>query len=214
MNNLLIANRTSSRRRLLLGGAAILTGAAFACLPIAHAANRSSSTGNILVAYFSRTGFTRTLAKIIHRQAGGDLFEIIPTTPYPADYYDVVEVNRRQRDRAIFPAMTQRITTLSSYQTVFLGYPVWAMDLPRFLYPFMQQQDFDGKTIAPFYTHAMSGIAGIEQALRRICPNTEILPALAVQGGGRGQNDVVDQLPASATTQTEQWLQAIGFMRS
>ena len=128
------------------------------------------------------------LAGIIHQQVGGELFEIIPTTSYPADYYEVVDINRRQRDQGVFLKMTQVIPDLSSYQTIFLGYPIWAMDLPRFMYPFLQQQNFSNKIIAPFCTSTMSGISSTENALQQLCSNTKILNGLTIQGGERGQN--------------------------
>lgn len=70
----------------------------------------------------------------------------------------------------------------------FLGYPIWAMDLPRFMYPFLQQQNFSNKIIAPFCTSTMSGISSTENALQQLCSNTRILNGLTIQGGERGQN--------------------------
>ncbi|MGR6981648.1 flavodoxin [Testudinibacter sp. P27/CKL/0425] len=204
-------NRTFNRCRLLIGTAALFGMANFRYLPLAHADTRFPQLGKVLVAYFSRTGFTRQVANLIHQHVGGDLLEIIPTTAYPADYYAVVELNRHQQEQGIYPEMRQTITNLAEYHTIFLGYPIWAMDLPRFLYPFLQQHDFGGKTLAPFCTHAMSGLSGTTQRLQQLCPTANVIDGLAIQGAGRGQNQVITQLPNEAEAQIacQQWLQAL-----
>jgi flavodoxin len=158
-----------------------------------------------LVAYYSRTGHTRQAALVIAQTVGADLFEILPATPYPASYQETVDLNSRQRAAGEFPAVARLIPDLAQYDTVFLGYPVWAVDLPRLLYPFLRQQDFTGKTLAPFCTSAMSGLGGTEQTLRQLCPRARVLPGLALPGGGRGHNTLVNRIGADARRRSEQW---------
>ena len=88
---------------------------------------------------------------------------------------------------------------------MFLGYPIWAVDLPRLLYPFLRQQDFGGKMLAPFCTYAMSGLSGTERTLRELCPRSRVLPGLAVQGGGRGQNTLVTRIAPDAAGRAQEW---------
>jgi flavodoxin len=45
----------------------------------------------ILVAYFSHSGNTRAIADRIHKNVGGDVFEIQAVEPYPRDYDAVVK---------------------------------------------------------------------------------------------------------------------------
>ena len=40
----------------------------------------------VLIAYFSWGGTTRRMAQEIQRVTGGDIFEIVPQKPYPAEY--------------------------------------------------------------------------------------------------------------------------------
>ena len=42
--------------------------------------------GKTLIAYFSWSNNTRTMAEYIQNQTGGDLYEIVPVTPYPTEY--------------------------------------------------------------------------------------------------------------------------------
>lgn len=168
-------------------------------------AQRGGIGARPLVAYYSRTGHTRQVALAIVEAIGADLFEIVPATPYPAAYQDTVDLNSRQRASGEFPPVQRLIPDLARYDTVFLGYPVWAVDLPRLLYPFLRQQDFGGKTLAPFCTYAVSGLAGTEQTLRELCPRSRALPGLAVQGGGRGHNTLVTSIAPSARGRAQAW---------
>lgn len=158
-----------------------------------------------LVAYFSRTGHTRQAAMVIAQTVGADLFEILPATPFPKDYRDTVALNSRQIASGDYPAVARLIDGLERYDMVFLGYPIWAVDLPRLLVSFLRQQNFAGKTLAPFCTSAMSGLASTEQTLRRLCPEARLLPGLSLPGGGRGHNTLVTSLAADSRRRSEAW---------
>lgn len=168
-------------------------------------AQRGGTGSRPLVACYSRTGHTRQVALAIVEAVGADLFEIVPATPYPAAYQDTVDLNSRQRAAGEFPPAPRPIPDLARYDTVFLGYPVWAMDLPRLLFPFLQQQDFGGKTLVPFCTYAVSGLAGTEQTLNELCPRSRVMPGLAVQGGGRGHNTLVTTIAPEARGRAQAW---------
>lgn len=163
-----------------------------------------------LVAYFSRTGHTRQAALVIAQTVGADLFEIEPATPFPKAYQDTVELNSHQIASGEYPAVARLTDGLERYDTVYLGYPVWAVDLPRLLVPFLRQQDFRGKSIAPFCTSAMSGLASTELTLRQLCQGARLLPGLSLPGGGRGHNTLVTRIdPASALRSSEWGVQGI-----
>lgn len=195
------------RRQQLQRWAALVAAAAVAPLlaPGRAHAQRGGSGARPLVAYYSRTGHTRQVALAIVEAVGADLFEIVPAVPYPAAYQDTVDLNARQRAAGEFPPAPRPIPDLARYDTVFLGYPVWAVDLPRLLYPFLREQDFGGKTLAPFCTYAMSGLAGTEQTLRQLCPRSRLMPGLAVQGGGRGHNTLVTTIAPNARGRAQEW---------
>ena len=197
-----------SRRKHLQqwAGLAAAAGAPSLLTPArSHSLSGGGSPSRRLVAYYSRTGHTRQAARAIAQVVGADLFEIMPVTPYPAGYQETVDLNSRQRAAGHYPDVARLIPDLGRYDTVFLGYPIWAVDLPRLLYPFLSRQDFSGKTLAPFCTSAMSGLAGTEQTLRRLCPQARVLPGLALPGGGRGHNTLVSNIDTEARQRSEQW---------
>lgn len=96
------------------------------------------SQGKILIAYFSRTGNTETLAEEIQLRTGGELFEIVPEEPYPADYDETVERFRREREENARPAIAENVENMDSYTTVFIGFPNWGDDMPHIVYTFLE----------------------------------------------------------------------------
>ena len=112
----------------------------------------------ILVAYFSRTGNTRVIAGLIHRQLGTGLFEIQPAAPYPDDYIQTVEQARQERDAGYEPALRSHVADMRGYDTVFLGFPIWGTTTPPVIRSFLSTHDLSGKTLVPFVTHGGYGL--------------------------------------------------------
>ncbi len=74
-----------TRRDALKGLAGFAVAAGI--LPLASfAAAAADSSRKILIAYFSHTGNTRTVAGMIHAAVGGDMFEIQAAEPYPSEH--------------------------------------------------------------------------------------------------------------------------------
>ncbi len=59
----------------------------------------------ILVAYFSHSGNTGAVANLIHKSAGGDIFEIKAVAPYPDDYDACVRQAKQELDSGYKPAL-------------------------------------------------------------------------------------------------------------
>ncbi len=99
------------------------------------AAGASSETpmvkkdGKAIVVYFSATGNTKRAAEIIARTKGLDVWEIKPKEPYTdsdLDYRnDNSRVSREHQDRSLMPEIDGDVPGWDSYETVFLGYPIW-----------------------------------------------------------------------------------------
>lgn len=195
------------RRRQLLRWARMLAAAGTGSIlaPARVAAQAGSGRSTRLVAYYSRTGHTRQAALAVAEAIGADLFEIVPATPYPAGYQETVDLNAQQRAGGIYPGVATLVPELARYEFVFLGYPIWAVDLPRLLYPFLEQQDFAGKTFAPFCTSAFSGLSGTQQTLARLCSRSRIVPGLSLPGGARGHNTLVTTIDADTRQRAGQW---------
>nr|MCR4950245.1 flavodoxin [Solobacterium sp.] len=57
------------------------------------------------------------------------------------------------------PAIGSDQIDLSSYTTVFVGYPIWWGEEPRIMDTFAENYSFEGKTVIPFCTSGSSGIS-------------------------------------------------------
>ncbi len=120
------------------------------------------SSNNILVAYFSATGTTKRVAKKIAELTGGDLYEIVPKNPYSSADLNWNDNNSRSSKETADPNVRPEIGSndidLSSYNTIYLGYPIWWGDAPRIMLTFVEKYNFDGKKVIPFCTSGGSGI--------------------------------------------------------
>lgn len=101
--------------------------------------------GNVLVAYFSWSGNTRGIARLLHQKIGGELVEIEPATPYSEDYNTCLEQAKRDQERAARPELKTHIADMTRYDVVFLGYPNWWATIPMPIASFLEQYDFSGK---------------------------------------------------------------------
>ncbi len=115
----------------------------------------------ILVAYFSASGVTAKVAKTVACVTGGDLFEIKPTVPYTkADLNWLDKTSRssvEMNDKSFRPPVLESCSSMESYDTVFLGFPIWWYVAPTIINTFLESYDFSGKRIVLFATSGGSG---------------------------------------------------------
>ena len=127
------------------------------------------SDKKIAVVYFSATGTTKKVAEHIQNAVNADIFEIIPQEKYTSDdlnWHDhQSRTTKEQNDKSARPEMQNEID-LSSYDVVFLGYPIWWGDTPRIIQTFVETNALNGKTVIPFCTSGGSGISGSESTLK------------------------------------------------
>lgn len=136
---------------------------------------------DILVAYFSRTGNTRVIARQVQRALGTDLFEIEPSKPYPEDYEETVEQARRERDAGVKPSLKAAVPDFTTYRTVFLGFPIWGTTAPPVIRSFLSSHDWAGKTLRPFITHGGYGLGSSISVLASHAPRSELIEPLAME---------------------------------
>lgn len=137
---------------------------------------------SILVAYFSATGITAAIARILAQTARADLFEIRPVTPYSKADLDWNDVESRSslemNDEKSRPVIAEKVSDMGQYRLVFLGFPIWWYAPPRIINTFLQSYNFTGKTMIPFVTSGSSGLGRIPQILEHLCPGAHWLPGI------------------------------------
>lgn len=126
-----------------------------------------------LVAYFSCTGRTKHAAETLAKAIGADVYEIVPQRPYTDADLNWMDKNSRStlemKDVSSRPAIEGREENMDSYQTVFVGFPIWWYVAPRIVNTFLESYDFSGKTIVPFATSGGSGMGKTEEGLKKSC---------------------------------------------
>lgn len=121
-------------------------------------------TGKTLVVYYSASGNTERVAKDIAEAAGADLFEIVPTEVYTSEDLNWTNsdsrVSREHDDESLrdVPLTTTEVSDWDSYDTVFIGYPIWWGIAAWPVDTFVKNNDFTGKTVIPFATSSSSGM--------------------------------------------------------
>lgn len=160
-------------KKILMMMAAVLALTLAACGNKA-AKNQSAETeGNtdsvknskVLVAYFSASGVTAGVAKQLAEVTGGELHQIQPEQPYTDADLDWRDKQSRStlemQDKTSRPAIINKLDSISQYDIIFVGFPIWWGTAPTIVNTFMESYDFSGKTVVLFAT---SGGSGIEQA--------------------------------------------------
>lgn len=121
-------------------------------------------TGKTLVVYYSASGNTERVAKDIAEAAGADLFEIVPAELYTSDDLNWTNPDSRvsceHDDESLrdVPLTTTEVPDWDSYDTVFIGYPIWWGIAAWPVDTFVKNNDFTGKTVIPFATSSSSGM--------------------------------------------------------
>lgn len=162
-------------------------------------AQETAGSGDILIAYFSRTNTTEQVANGILQQVGGTLFEIQAADPYPGSYTATTERAQREIRAEALPAMASDVENFESYEVIFVGYPIWWGTTPPVVNTFMNSHDFSGKTVIPFCTSGGSGISGSLANIHRYCTGANILQGRDWTGDGAGA--------------IRSWLEEIGMIR-
>ena len=122
------------------------------------------SSASTLVVYFSATGNTEQVAQYIAELTDGDLFELQPVEAYTDEDLDwTVEgsrVNLEHDDESLrnIELTADTVDNWGSYDTVFIGYPIWWGIAAWPVDGFVEANDFTGKTVIPFCTSSSSGL--------------------------------------------------------
>ncbi len=167
-----------------------------------------SVSGKSLVVYFSRTGEqdkvgviekgnTKIVAEMIAEKVGADTFEIVPKNDnYPMTFDALCDVAKEEQNNNARPEIKDSVKDFDTYDTIYLGYPIWWADLPMICYTFLESYDFNGKTIVPFCTHEGSADANTQKKIQSAVPNATVKEVFAVRGqdAQNNQDEVKKQI--------------------
>ncbi len=121
-------------------------------------------SGKALVVYYSATGTTEKVANYIAAATGADLFELEPVNPYSPDDLNYSDENSRvvyehdNPEARVVELVSSTVDNWDSYDTVFIGFPIWWRIAAWPVDGFVAANDFTGKTVIPFCTSSSSGL--------------------------------------------------------
>ena len=131
-----------------------------------------------LVAYFSASGVTETLAKTLAEVAEASLYEIKPETLYTAADLDWNDKQSRSsvemEDPKSRPAIVEIDANIAEYDVIFIGFPIWWYVAPTIINTFLESYNFTGKTIVVFATSGSSGMGETVEKLKSSASETVI----------------------------------------
>lgn len=127
----------------------------------------------VLVAYYSYSGNTKSVAQKIQELTGGDLFEIKTVQPYPTGYNEVVNQAKIEKAQEFKPELVDK-GNVSEYDTIYIGTPVWWYTFASPIRTFLTENDFTDKTIMPFCTHGGGGASSTYTDMQKLCPNATV----------------------------------------
>jgi len=134
-----------------------------------------------LVAYFSASGTTEGIAQKLAKVADADLHEIKPEKAYTKSDLDWHDKQSRSSvemaDKTSRPAITDKLTNMADYQTVYVGFPIWWYTAPTIINTFFESYNFEGKIV---YLFATSGGSSIDKAVQDM---KTAYPEIDIKGG-------------------------------
>ncbi|HIU57649.1 MAG TPA: flavodoxin [Candidatus Ornithomonoglobus merdipullorum] len=157
----------------------------------------NTGTGSTLVVYYSATGNTEGVANYIAEATGGDLFELEPVEPYTDADLDWTDDNSRVTREHDDPELrdvelvADTVENWDSYDTVFIGYPIWWGIAAWPVNGFVEANDFTGKTVIPFCTSSSSDIGDSGQLLEEMAGTGTWLEGMRFRGSA-SESDVAE----------------------
>ena len=95
---------------------------------------------------------------------------------------ECTEVAKKERKDDARPEIKESVGDISSYDTIYIGFPNWWGTLPMPMWTQLEQLDFSGKTVKPFVTHEGSGFGRSLKDLDDLCKGAEIMNGLSIPG--------------------------------
>ena len=192
-------------KRLILGSLMSMTMGLLGHNALAQEAANTTALSNpkVLVAYYSWSGNTKEVADAIHKQVGGDLFEIQTVEAYPTEYRETTAQAKKEINEGFRPKLKGSVDNMAQYDVVFIGSPNWWGSIASPIRTFLAENDMAGKKILPFMTHEGSRMGRSVKEIKKLCPKSEILDSIPIRGGS----------VKSSKSEVEKWLRSNGLLK-
>ena len=106
----------------------------------------------ILIMYYSYSGNTRAVAKMLQEELSCDVAEVEMTEPYTGDPDAVAAQGKEEVTNGFRPRISPLGIAFAEYDTVLLGTPVWWYTFAPAMRTAIMSFNWVGKTVYPFIT--------------------------------------------------------------
>ena len=135
----------------------------------------------ILVSYFSASGTTKGVAENVASIIGGDLFEIDPANKYTDADLNWNDSSSRSsiemKDSTSRPEIKNKVSNLSDYDTVLIGFPIWWDLAPTIINTFIEENNLENKNVYVFATSGGSSVNNSFNTLKNTYSNINFISA-------------------------------------
>ena len=176
-----------------------------ACAVPGSPANTTVNAKKVLVVYYSATGTTERLAKIIAQETKADTFVIRPKQPYTSadlnwnnKHSRVIQEHEMGVDKVSVTLESTTVPNFESYDTVFIGYPIWWREASWVVDEFVKNNNFTGKSVVTFCTSISTGTGESRKRLEKLAKT--------------GNWVTGERFPSSfSEVSVKAWLKGLGF---
>ena len=137
-----------------------------------------------LIIYYSWSGNTERIAKLIQEKVDGQLFKLEPVQAYSSNYRSCVDQAKKEIQNGFMPELKTIPDNLDSFDMIFIGSPNWWSTMAPPVLSFLKQNDLSGKTIIPFLSHGGGGKGHYAEEIKKVCKKSIVLEDLALYGNG------------------------------
>ena len=159
-------------------------------------------TPKMLVLYYSQTGNTKAVANEIATKLDADIEEIVAVPPYDGDFQATIDRCKQEHEQGNIPDIQPLKSDVSSYDIIFIGFPVWFGTYAPPVQKFLLSVDLSGKKIVPFCTFGSGGLESSVKDLVQAEPNAEMMSGYGVRAAR------MDAMPK----EVDQFLKANGYL--
>ena len=160
--------------------------------------------GKMLIVYYSwSNGNTKRIAELLQRETGADLVRIETVHPYEGSYQDVVDQGKWEADSGFQPEIKPLPYAAADYDVIAVGTPTWWYTMAPAVLTYLNQQDWNGKTVVPFLTNA--GWPGhVIRDMKKACKGAQCACEMQVKFDADGG----DRMETSEG-ELQQWIQRV-----
>lgn len=144
-----------------------------------------------LIVYYSYSGTTERVAQHLRDLTGGTLYELKLAQPYSGSDNDVSDRVFAERGEGTMPELTGTLPDVTDYDRILIGTPVWNDSMSNPVSSYLQQTDFSGTLVAPFWTY-ITNQGTTEKDFARQIQHGTVADGLALRSANGMDDETLD----------------------